>query len=79
MEMNILALEIYKKLKGNRQGDIVDDLMVDDLMLDYVAPPRAPPNPHPFPPPDSGGRRRRKSSNKRRKTRKSRKTKRRRQ
>ena len=72
--------------KTNRQGDIVDDLMVDDLMLDYVAPPRAPPNssanPHPFPPPDSGGRRRRKSSNKRRKTRKtrkSRKTKRRRQ
>ena len=53
----------------------------EDLMLDYVAPPRAPrdrTNPPPFPPPDSGGRRRksrksrkpRKSSNKKRKQRK---------
>ena len=50
----------------------------EDLMPDYVAPPRAPrdrTNPPPFPPPDSGGRRRksrkpRKSSNKKRKQRK---------
>jgi hypothetical protein len=80
------AFRAYKrtttpKIPGyDTNGDTEDE----DLMLDYVAPSRAPrdrTNPPPFPPPDIGGRRRksrkpRKSSNKKRKQRK---TKRRRQ